>query len=53
VSEKVFGIPEDNFTINNELFSQTFKNVELLRQSWKVSKAASLGYEPLFFRLTI
>jgi hypothetical protein len=53
VSEKVFGIPEDNFTINIELFLQAFKNVELLRQSWKVSKAALPGREPLSFRLTI
>ena len=33
VSKKVSTIPEDNFTINIELFRQTFKNVELLRQS--------------------
>jgi hypothetical protein len=53
VSEKVFGIPEDNFTINIELFLQAFKIVVLLRQSWKVSKAAVPWREPLSFRLTI
>ncbi len=53
VSEKVFGIPEENFTINIELFWQAFKNVVLLRQSWKVSKAALQGREPLSFRFTI
>ncbi len=31
VSEKVSGIPEDNFTIIIELFRQNFTNVELLR----------------------
>jgi hypothetical protein len=34
-------------------FWQTFKIVELLRQRWKVSKAAFLGHKPLSFRLTI
>ncbi len=46
VSEKVSGIPEDNFTINVELFRQTFTNVELLRQNCIVSKATSPGREP-------
>jgi hypothetical protein len=48
VSEKVFGIPEENFTINIKLFLQAFKNVELLRQFWKVSKASPPGgrFEP-------
>ncbi len=45
---KVSDIPAENFTINIELFRQTFTNVELLRQSWKVSKAALLGREPRF-----
>jgi hypothetical protein len=36
VSQKVSDIPEENFTIN----------IELLRQSWKVSKAAIPGREP-------
>ncbi len=31
VSKKVSDIPEENFTINVELFRQTFTNVELLR----------------------
>jgi hypothetical protein len=31
VSNKVTDIPEENFTINIELFRQTFTNVELLR----------------------
>ncbi len=31
VSNKVSDIPEENFTINIELFRQTFTNVELLR----------------------
>jgi hypothetical protein len=31
VSKKVSDIPEENFTINIELFRQTFTNVELLR----------------------
>ncbi len=33
VSKKVSDIPEEYFTINIELFRQTFTNVELLRQS--------------------
>jgi hypothetical protein len=33
VSKKVSDIREENFTINIELFRQTFTNVELLRQS--------------------
>jgi hypothetical protein len=41
VSEKFSGIPEGNFTINIELFRQTFTNVELLRQNWIVSKVTS------------
>ncbi len=43
VSKKVSDIPAENFTINIELFRQTFTNVELLRQSWKVTKAALPG----------
>jgi hypothetical protein len=43
VSKKVSDIPAENFTINIELFRQTFANVELLRHSWKVSKAALPG----------
>jgi hypothetical protein len=31
VSNKVSDIPEENFTVNIELFRQTFTNVELLR----------------------
>jgi hypothetical protein len=46
VSEKVFGTPEDNLTKNIELFGQTFTNVELVRQSWKASKATLPGREP-------
>ena len=46
VSKKVSDIPAENFTINIELFRQTFTNVELLRHSWKVSKAALPGREP-------
>ncbi len=41
VSEKVFGIPEENFTKNIELFWQTFTNVKLLWQNWKVSKCSN------------
>jgi hypothetical protein len=46
VSKKVSDIPEENFTINIELFRQTFTNVELLRQNWIVSKLTSPGREP-------
>jgi hypothetical protein len=49
VSKKVSDIPAENFTINIELFRQTFTNVELLRHSWKVSKAALPGREPIGF----
>jgi hypothetical protein len=45
-SKKVSDIPAENFTINIELFRQTFTNVELLRQNWIVSKATSPGREP-------
>jgi hypothetical protein len=45
VSEKVSFIPEDNFTTIIELFGQTFTNVELLRQSWIVSKVTPPGSE--------
>jgi hypothetical protein len=47
VSENVSGIPGDNFTINIELFPQTFKNVELLRQSWIVSNVTLPGGQPM------
>ncbi len=43
VSEKASDIHEDNFIIKTKLFRQTFKFVELLRQSWKVSKATHNG----------
>ncbi len=46
VSKKVSDIPAEIFTINIELFWQPFTNVELLRQSWKVSKAALPGRKP-------
>ncbi len=46
VSKKVFDIPAEDFTINIELFLQTFTNVELVRQNWFVSKATSPGREP-------
>jgi hypothetical protein len=36
VSNKFSDIPEENFTINIELFRQNFSNVELLRQKWIV-----------------
>jgi hypothetical protein len=36
VSKKVSDIPEENFTINIELFLQNFSNVELLREKWIV-----------------
>ncbi len=46
VSKKVSNIPEEDFTKNIELFWQPFTNVELLRQSWKVSKLTPPGREP-------
>ncbi len=46
VSKQVYGVPEDNFTINIELFWQTLTNAELLRQNWIVSKATSPGSKP-------
>ncbi len=48
VSKKVFNIPAEDFTINIELFLQTFTNVELVRQNWFVSKATSPGRQPRF-----
>jgi len=48
VSKKVSDIPAENFTINIELFLQTFTNVELVRQNWIVSKATSPGHETRF-----
>jgi hypothetical protein len=48
VSKKVSDIPAEDFTINIELFLQTFTNVELVRQNWIVSKATSPGREPRF-----
>jgi hypothetical protein len=51
VSKKVSDIPAENFTINIELFRQTFTNVELLRQNWIVSKATSPGRKPSFSSL--
>jgi hypothetical protein len=47
VSKKVSDIPEENFTINIELFRQNFSNVELLRQKWIVLKVTSPGREPM------
>ncbi len=41
VSKKFSDIPAEDFTINIELFLQTFTNVELIRQNWIVSKAPS------------
>jgi hypothetical protein len=51
VSKKVSDIPAENFTINIELFRQTFTNVELLQQNWIVSKVTSPGREPRFSNL--
>ena len=51
VSKKVSDIPAENFTINIELFRQTFTNVELLRQNWIVSKTTSPGRKPRFSSL--
>jgi hypothetical protein len=48
VSKKVFDIPAEDFTINIELFLHSFKNVELVRQNWFVSKATTPGREPRF-----
>ncbi len=50
---KSFRHPWRQFYYKYQTFLQAFKNVELLRQSWKVSKAALPGCEPLSFRLTI
>ncbi len=47
VSKKVSGIPEENFTINIELFRQNFSNVEILRQKWIDWKVTSPGRELL------
>ncbi len=47
VSKKVSDIPEENFTINIELFRQNFSNVELLRQKWIFWKVTSTGHEPM------
>jgi hypothetical protein len=41
VSKKVSEIPAEDFTINIELFLQTFTNVELVRQNWIISKVTS------------
>jgi hypothetical protein len=49
VLEKVFGTPEDNLTKNIELFGQPLTIVELVRQSWKASKATLPGREPPFY----
>jgi hypothetical protein len=46
IQENVYGIPEDNFTINIELLRHSFSNVELFRQSWIVSKETPPGREP-------
>jgi hypothetical protein len=46
-SENVSGIPGDNFTINIELFRQTSTDVELLSQSWIVSKVTLPEGEPI------
>ncbi len=51
VSKKVSDIPAEDFTINIELFLQTFTNVELVQQNWIVSKATSTGREPRFSEL--
>jgi hypothetical protein len=48
VSEKVFDIPAEDFTINIKLFLHSFTNVELVRQNWFDSKATSPGREPRF-----
>jgi hypothetical protein len=48
VSKKVSDIPAEDFTINIELFLQTFTNVEFVRQNWIVSKATSPGRESRF-----
>jgi hypothetical protein len=44
-------IPAEDFTINIELFLQTFTNVKLVRQNWIVSKVTSPGREPRFSNL--
>ncbi len=51
VSKKVSDIPAEDFTINIELFLQTFTNVELVQQNWIVSKVTSPGREPRFSNL--
>ncbi len=51
VSKKVSDIPAEDFTINIQLFLQTFTNVELVGQNWIVSKVTSPGREPRFSNL--
>jgi hypothetical protein len=51
VSKNFSNIPAEDFTINIELFLQTFTNVKLVRQNWLVSKATSPGREPRFSNL--
>jgi hypothetical protein len=51
VPKKVSDIPAENFTINIELFRQTFTNVELLQQNWIVSKVTSPERGPRFSNL--
>jgi hypothetical protein len=51
VSEKVSGIPEENFAINFELLRRPFTNVGLLRQNWIFSDVTTPGgKEAKFFR---
>jgi hypothetical protein len=52
VSKKVSDIPEENFTINIELFRQSFSNVGLLRQKWMVWKVTSPGARTYVVRFT-
>ncbi len=44
--KKVSDIPPEDFTINIELFLQTFTNAELVRQNWIVSKVTTPECEP-------
>ncbi len=50
MSKKVFDIPAEDFTINIELFLQTFPNVEVVQQNW-IAWITSPGREPRFLDL--
>ncbi len=52
-AEKSFRHPWRQFYYKYRTFPTFFTSVELVRQSWKVSKAALWGREPTHYRVTI